>query len=55
MTMMGLQEGVSDRHGRRGRVIAHVVAALQAKQPRAFILENVPRLVTTHQKTFCRI
>jgi DNA (cytosine-5)-methyltransferase 1 len=53
--MMGLQEGVSDRHGRRGRVITHVVAALQAKQPRAFILENVPRLVTTHQKTFCRI
>jgi hypothetical protein len=34
--MMGLQEGVSDRHGRRGRVIAHVEAALQAKQPRAF-------------------
>jgi site-specific DNA-cytosine methylase len=53
--MLGLQEGVSDRHGRRGRVITHVVAALQAKQPRAFILENVPRLVTTHQKTFCRI
>jgi DNA (cytosine-5)-methyltransferase 1 len=53
--MMGLQEGVSDRHGRRGRVIRHVVAALQAKQPRAFMLENVRGLVTSHQKTFCRI
>jgi DNA (cytosine-5)-methyltransferase 1 len=50
MTMMGLQEGVSDRQGRRGRVrvITHIVAALQAKQPRAFILENVQGLVTSH-------
>ena len=37
---MGLREGVSDRHG-RGRIITHIVAALQAKQTRAFILENV--------------
>ena len=51
---MGLREGVSDRHG-RGRIITHIVVALQAKQPRAFILENVQRLVTSHQKAFCRI
>jgi len=50
---MGLREGVSDRHG-RGRIITHIVAALQAKQPRAFILENVRGLVTSHQQTFYR-
>ena len=48
---MGLREGVSDRHG-RGRIITHVVAALEAKQPKAFVLENVRGLVTSHPKTF---
>lgn len=48
---MGLREGVADRHG-RGRIITHIVAALSAKQPRAFILENVGGLVTTHKETF---
>ena len=54
MSAIGLREGGSDRHG-RGRIITHIVAALQAKQPRAFILENVLGLVKSHQKTFCRI
>jgi len=48
---MGLKEGVSDRHG-RGRIITHIVAALEAKQPRAFILENVRGLISSHKKTF---
>ena len=48
------RRAVSDRHG-RGRIITHIVAALQAKQPRAFILENVRGLVTSHQPTFYRI
>jgi DNA (cytosine-5)-methyltransferase 1 len=48
---LGLREGVSDRHG-RGRIIAHIVDALVAKQPRAFILENVRGLVSSHHKTF---
>ena len=52
--MMGLQEGMSDRHG-QGRIITHIVAALQAKQPRAFILENVRGLITSHQQTFYSI
>ena len=52
--MVRLQEGASDRHG-RGRIITHIVPALQAKQPRAFILEKARGLVTSHQKTFCRI
>ena len=51
---MGLREGVSDRHG-RGRIITHIVAALQAKQPRAFILENVRGLVSSHPQTFSHI
>ena len=51
---MGLREGVSDRHG-RGRIIAHIVAALQAKQPRAHILENVRGLITSHPQTFYSI
>jgi site-specific DNA-cytosine methylase len=48
---LGLREGVSDRRG-RGRIIAHVVDALEAKQPTAFILENVRGLVSSHHKTF---
>ena len=48
---MGLGEGVADRHG-RGRIVTHIVAALAAKQPRAFILENVSGLVTTRKGTF---
>lgn len=48
---MGLREGVADRHG-RGRIITHVVAALVAKQPKAFILENVRGLVYSHPDTF---
>ena len=48
---IGLREGVSDRHG-RGRIITHIVAALQAKQPCGFILENVRGLVSSHRKTF---
>ena len=31
------------------------MAALQAKQPRAFILESARGLATSHQKTFGRI
>ena len=43
---MGLREGVPDRHG-RGFIITHIVVALQAKQPRACILENVRGLITS--------
>jgi DNA (cytosine-5)-methyltransferase 1 len=48
---MGLREGVADRQG-RGRIITHIVAALVAKQPKAFILENVRGLVSSHPETF---
>ena len=51
---MGLREGVADRHG-RGRIIKHIVAALSAKQPRAFILENVSGLAAAHKATFTAI
>jgi DNA (cytosine-5)-methyltransferase 1 len=48
---MGLRQGVADRHG-RGRIITHIVAALRAKQPRAFVLENVRGIVRSHRATF---
>jgi DNA (cytosine-5)-methyltransferase 1 len=51
---IGLRKGVADPHG-RGRIINHIVAALEAKQPRAFILENVQGLISTHKETFACI
>jgi site-specific DNA-cytosine methylase len=42
---MGLREGVADRHG-RGRIITHIVAALVAKQPKAFILASSTHIPT---------
>ena len=51
---IGLREGVADTQG-RGRIITHIVAALTAKRPRAFILENVRGLVTCHPGTFSAI
>lgn len=48
----GVGQGVHDSKG-RGLIIKHVVAALRAKLPTAFILENVKGLVTQrHLHTF---
>ena len=43
---LGLQDGQG-----RGLIIKHVIAALQAKMPRAFVLENVKGLTTHHRET----
>jgi len=51
---MGSRQGVRDARG-RGLIIKHIIAALAAKRPRAFLLENVKGLVTQHRATFDRI
>ena len=51
---MGLRQGEADKHG-RGNVFGHVCAAIDAKRPRAFVLENVKGLVTQHRRTFDNI
>lgn len=48
---MGLRQGVGDKHG-RGQIFQHVCAAIDAKKPRAFVLENVKGLMTQHRATF---
>lgn len=51
---MGKRQGVHDSQG-RGLIIDHIVAALGAQRPRAFILENVSGLVREHGGTFRQI
>ena len=51
---MGSRLGVDDPSG-RGLIIEHIIAALAAKMPRAFLLENVKGLVTQHRGTFDHI
>jgi len=48
---MGARQGVRDAKG-RGLIINHIISALAAKRPRAFLLENVKGLVTQHRATF---
>jgi DNA (cytosine-5)-methyltransferase 1 len=48
---MGARQGVRDARG-RGLIINHIISALAAKRPRAFLLENVKGLVTQHRATF---
>ena len=51
-SVMGLQQGMADSKG-RGIIIKHIVAALQHKRPKAFVLENVRGLLAPrHEKTF---
>ena len=47
---MGSRQGVRDKLG-RGLIINHMIAALAAKRPRAFLLENVKGLVLQHRAT----
>ncbi|MFM7980277.1 MAG: DNA cytosine methyltransferase [Candidatus Fonsibacter sp.] len=42
---MGSRQGVADKFG-RGRIFEFVLAALNTKRPRAFLLVNVKGLVT---------
>ena len=51
---MRLRKGAMDAQG-RGHIITHIVEALTAKLPRAFILETVRSLVTCHSDTFSTI
>ena len=51
---MGARQGVRDARG-RGLIINHIISALSAKRPRAFLLENVKGLVTQHRATFDNI
>ena len=51
---MGARQGVRDARG-RGLIINHIISALSAKRPRAFLLENVKGLVTQHRETFDNI
>ena len=51
---MGSRQGVRDKLG-RGLIINHIIAALAAKRPRAFLLENVKGLVLQHRATLDNI
>ena len=51
---MGSGQGVHDKLG-RGRIVDHIIAALAAKEIRAFLLENAKGLVTQHRATFDHI
>ena len=49
---MGANLGVNDPKG-RGKIIHHIIAALEEKRPRAFLLENVKGLTSKkHKDTF---
>jgi len=48
---MGARQGVRDARG-RGLIINHIISALAAKRPRAFLWENVRGLVSQHRATF---
>ena len=48
---MGARQGVRDARG-RGLIINHIISALAAKRPRAFLLENVKGLDTQHRAPF---
>jgi len=51
---MGSRQGVRDKLG-CGLIINHIIAALAAKRPRAFLLENVKGLVLQHRATLHNI
>jgi DNA-cytosine methyltransferase len=51
---MGLRQGVADAQG-RGTIIQRILECLEAKLPRAFLLENVRGLVTEHKQDFDQI
>ena len=46
----GRNQGLQDGQG-RGLIIAHVIAALQTKMPKAFVLEFVKGLATHHRES----
>ncbi|MFM7989956.1 MAG: DNA cytosine methyltransferase, partial [Candidatus Fonsibacter sp.] len=48
---MESRQGLDDNVG-RGRIFQYVLAALSAKRPRAFLLENVKGLVSQQRATF---
>ncbi|MFM7981336.1 MAG: DNA cytosine methyltransferase, partial [Candidatus Fonsibacter sp.] len=48
---MGSRQGVADKLGRVG-ICEFVIAALNTKRPRAFLLEEVKGLVRQHRATF---
>ena len=50
LTRAGSGQGMKNEK-ERGVVIKHIVAALEVKLPKAFILENVKGLVTHHPRT----
>ena len=51
---MGARQGVHDAKG-RGLIVNHIISALAAKRPRAFLLENVKGLAAQHRATFGNI